>query len=890
MGSFINANITSKESWSFELLGGVSVRSDLHQLEDLVGKKPGALLALLALSPGRTRPREEVIDLIWPEVDFDNARNRFKQTLAALRKQLEPVGVVPGSVLIADRSQVGIAAGHKSDAAEFQQSLRSAAMATEPVARAQHLRAALALYKGEFAPGFYLDVLLTERERLNALAQSARERLAELEATQGTEQTLPAVAAPPVSLHPTNAFFGRQTERDHLAFLLTEHRLITLLGPGGTGKTRLTQELQTAIPHSHFVSLSSLRNGASIPDALVSALALPDSTEPALERLKAPLANTLLVLDNFEQLVVRGGPEALSALLESIPTLRLLITSRLKLNLAAEQVFPLAPLPEDDAVALFCDRARLAHPHFMLTEENSEAVVELCKRLDGLPLAIELAAARAAILTPQQILSRLSRRFDLLADKRRDREERHTSLRVALDWGWSLLAPDVQRFFTQLCIFRGSFSLEAAETVTGEFLAIDYLQSLADGSFLILESGRFRLLETLREYGREKLDREEEERLRKAHFDFFFARANAWRPLLNGAEFSVGMAHYKEEQGNLLAALDRALIADPAQAVELCLKISYFWQCVHWNRPALEYLNQAIALAKREGLPEKTLYRLDHTIGYAYMRVQEYTTARGFYERAYLYDVAQLQEQTRAGAGDEILVPLRRSIAGLLHNLGILCFHEAQVDRAQKYYLEAVEINQAIGNIAWQARNLDGLGGICSQRALESHDAQVRLTLFETALDYIEEAIQLCHRAQEHPLLHHLLQKKTYLLQILHRFTEALPLLHQGFPAACSLETWGVVIGFLSIYYHQALEEQLWEEAAQFQGAVAGLSQRWDTETYLRDDSHLRPRVNLPELLGPERYDFLYQAGFHASLDSLQTLTQCFHQPALPLAQQAQRQ
>ena len=868
------------------------MRSDSRQLEDLVGKKPGALLALLALSPGRTRPREEVIDLIWPEVDFDNARNRFKQTLAALRKQLEPVGVAPGSVLIADRSQVGIAAEHKSDVAEFQQSLRSAAVATEPVARAQHLRTALALYKGEFAPGFYLDVLLTERERLNALAQSARERLAELEGTQPTETALPiTAAAPAVSLHPTNAFFGRRAERDHLAFLLTEHHLVTLLGPGGTGKTRLAQELQAATPRSHFVSLSALRSGASILDAIVSALALPDSTEPALERLKPALMDTLLVLDNFEQLIATGGPEALSALLEAIPTLRLLVTSRLKLSLAAEQVFPLTPLPENDALALFCDRARLAHPHFALTDENEEAIEELCRRLDGLPLAIELAAARAAILTPQQILERLSRRFDLLADKRRDREERHTSLRAALDWGWSLLAPDVQRFFTQLCIFRGSFSLEAAETITGEFLAIDYLQSLADSSFLVMEVGseRFRLLETLREYGLEKLSKDAREKLTNAHADYYIAQTALWKPLLRGAEFATAMAQFKQEHDNTIAALDRTLVSDPERAVTLCLNAYGYWYYSYWYRPSLQYLQQALTAALRGKVTADRIALLHSNLGNAYEEQNEPLRARTHYQSFYNYKHAQLKQRIAAGDDDKTLFSIRRSMAGALHNLGSTFSdhnfggslpHEEDLDTAQRYFHEARALNEAIGNDDWRARNLYALYAIAWKKGIASQNADTRAIYFKCALEHAQEGEALCRKVQQDYFLCYMLNAQAILHPLLNQPEQALPAMKEGLEISCSLEHRAFVVYFFHTYYHHALYEKRWEEAAQFWGATTGYGKRWNIPMLWKDE-HLRPQVNLPEILGTARYELLYEAGAQASLEALQTLAAGFYTPPL---------
>ena len=468
-------------------------------LQDLMGRKAGAVLALLALSPGRARSREEIINFVWPEVDFDEARDRFKQQLTLLRKLLEPEGIAPGSVLITTRSQAGIASGHESDVAQFQNALRRAAMTADPREKAQCFREALALYKGEFAPGFYLDVLLSERQRLAALADEAQKRLSAWETSEAAAAAeppaVPSVPLPlvmqrrPIRTH--DRFFGREDERKQIPRLLEQNRLVTLLGPGGTGKTRLMQEMQTAMPEAHLVFLSTLTNGAALPDAIVAALHLPDSSQTALARLSKAFAgkNTLLMLDNMEQLMASGGAEAVAELLETIPTVRLLITSRIKLNLPEECVCTLAPLPQTEAVQLFVNRACLARAAFS-HDENREAVAELCRRLDGLPLAIELAAARAAILAPAQILDRLTRRFDLLTDRRKDREERHTSLRAALDWGWGLLAPDVQQFFAQLCIFRGSFSLEAAETVTGEMLAIDHLHYLADASFLIVGKRR----------------------------------------------------------------------------------------------------------------------------------------------------------------------------------------------------------------------------------------------------------------------------------------------------------------------------------------------------------------------------------------------------------------
>lgn len=865
-------------TWNFEVLGGVSVRSEARILSDLVGKKTGALLALLALSPGRTRPREEVIDLLWPEVAYDEARVRFRQVLARLRRLLEPETHDFGTVLIADRSQIGIAAPHQSDVALLLQHLRSAATAAEPALRARHLRAALALYRGEFAPGFYIDALLTERERLAALAESARERLEALERAGAAEAQIVVTSSNPVISHPRNRFFGRETERERLVRLLEENTLVTLLGPGGTGKTRLTQELQAEVPHSHFVSLSALRQGERIPEIIATSLALPESSETALNRIQVALIGkkTFLVLDNFEQLVESGGPEAVSRLLTHVPDLRLLVTSRLKLNLPQECVTVLAPLPENDAASLFTDRARLARADFSPSVEDSAMIAELCQRLDGLPLAIELAAARVAVLSPGQILERLSRRFDLLTDKRRDREERHTSLRAALDWGWGLLAPDVQRFFAQLSLFRGSFSLEAVEAVTQEPLAIDSLQSLVDASLLVAEPGaegtRFRLLETLREYGAEKLNLAECESLSRRHADFFLQRAREWRPLIDGAEFLLAISRFRREQDNFIAAIERMTLSDPSRAVALCIYIARFWRCAYWDRPALGYFRQALKAGEQAGVGEGELALLHSMLGAVYRQVGDYPQAHASYQVFRRYNQAELERKLSAGEREEALMPLRRNIARVLYNIGGLYYDEDQLEESYQCHLEAVIQSEHLENEIWKSRNLHGISIVLTKKGVFAAGEE-RADFFEQARHYAEQGTRLCRSVRDDYFLCHLLHVQTYILPLLGERETALTLLHEGFTLACALEHRMFVVNFLHRCYDQAVYKSYWETAAQLYGGTQGLNHRWGYKfDFDTNDSHLYPRVDLPVLLGSERYEALYQMGFEASLETLQAI------------------
>lgn len=887
--------------WQFSFLGTVEAASEHICLNDLMGKKAGAVLALLALAPGRARSREEIINLVWPEVDFEEARNRFKQQLALLRKSLEPDGVSPGSVLITNRNQAGLAAGHQSDVVEFQTCLRRAAIATEPVVRAQHLREALAFYKGEFAPGFYLDFLLVERERLAGLAEEARERLTALEANLEAENA--KTSAGPLKQSPfpaasrtlprQNHFFGREQERADLTLLLEQNRLVTLTGPGGTGKTRLLQEMQEAAKNVPLIFLSTLRDGSRILDAIVAALDLPDSVETALSRLQTAFTGKepVLMLDNLEQLLASGGAEAVASLLEALPGLRLLVTSRLKLNLPQECVYTLAPLPLPDATALFMNRAHLARAHFKQTAENTEAITELCRRLDGLPLAIEMAAARAAILSPAQILARLQRRFDLLSDHRKDRDERHASLRAALDWGWGLLTPDVQEFFAQLCVFRGSFSLEAAESITGEYLAIDYLHYLTDASFLIVESRdkqedfpRFRLLETLREYGREKWHQKVDKTLPRRHRDYYLAQATQWAKMLETNAIREALILFRQDYDNLRVALEDALVSDPLQALEFCRRLTPFWEYAYLKREALHYLNQVLhVLQGWEGnkkVERPQWARLHGALANVHQDVQEYVAARQHFGIALRYHEQQMADTEEASDAHRAA---RRGRAGVMHNLANTLFYENRFDEAQQYYAAAAVVNRESENALWLANNLSGLCRIYGRQASAVVEAEPRHGLFEQGLAAAKEAVEICRAQQQAYFLCFMLIAQSDMLLGLKREAEALPVVAECFGLAATFENWGVLAECLMHYHYLAFRRARWAVAAQLIGAVTAIGQRHQLiDGSSEETSHLAiteaRRENLAQILGKEDYDRFYEAGHtvgdQVSVEALRTFVQ----------------
>jgi predicted ATPase/DNA-binding SARP family transcriptional activator len=432
-------------------------------------------------------------------------------------------------------------------------------------------------------------------------------------------------------------FFGRQEEIAWITQTLCypDVRLVTLTGPGGTGKTRLAVTAAGRLMEAWdgavwFVPLADVappprsEAGADAPDdegtgtrdriaaAIASALGLPPSAdESPLGQVVEALGRqaTLLVLDNFEHLVEQGAL-LVRTLLERVPSLSCLVTSRQHLDLTGEQEFAVLPLPtprvsgvegallfpcdapystppttllQFASVQLFVDRARAVRPDFQIDEKNAAAVAALCDRLEGLPLALELAAAWVRTLTPAQILERLSQRFELLVGHRRDVEARHQSLLGCVRWSYQLLSADQRRFFARLSVFRGGWTLAAAEAVTKEPRALAYLHQLQQRSLVVGEETgeamRYRLLETLREFAAEQVEPEAgEERLGRAaasdggrppgralarrHAAFFLALAERADAEADGEEGAARLKELEREYDNLRAALDGCLQSD----------------------------------------------------------------------------------------------------------------------------------------------------------------------------------------------------------------------------------------------------------------------------------------------------------------------------------------
>ncbi|MBA3734854.1 MAG: hypothetical protein H0W90_06615 [Actinobacteria bacterium] len=434
----------------------------------------------------------------------------------------------------------------------------------------------------------------------DGLTNLGEHRLKDLTAPERIYQ-LDAEQFPPLkSLHQSNLpiastpFVGREKEFPEVVGLLSQDRirLLTLTGPGGTGKTRLAMQAAAAVseryPHGvWWVPLAALRASELVLEAAALALGAKDGlAEHIGDR------SLLLLFDNFEQ-VVEAAPDV-AALLAACPNLEILVTSREPLHVTGEQEYPVPPLAHEEGVGFFLARARAVKPDF----EVDDTVSEICRRLDDLPLALELAAARVKALTSGQILERLERRLPLLTGGARDLPERQRTLRATIEWSYDLLAGEEQGLFVRLAVFAGGCTLDAAEEIAEADL--DTLQSLVDKSLVRRSDERFWMLETVREYAAERLDElPGADEVRRRHTEHFLALAEDAEPELPADRRDL-LERLQQEHDNLRAVLDRAEAAGETQlAQRLSGALTRFWMMTGQVAEGRRRLESAVAADAR---------------------------------------------------------------------------------------------------------------------------------------------------------------------------------------------------------------------------------------------------------------------------------------------------
>ena len=426
----------------------------------------------------------------------------------------------------------------------------------------------------------------------------------------------------PASLTP---LLGREHELAQVCSLLrrSEVRLLTLVGTGGVGKTRLALAVAAAIRDDFadglvFVPLAPVSDPEQVIPTIAKTLGLWEAADrPLLEQLQAALQDRhlLLFLDNFEQ-IITAAPQ-LADLLAACPHLTILVTSRAALRLSGEYEFQVSPLavpdlaqlPESQTLAqvaslcLFLERARAIQTNFALTSSNARAVAEICVRLDGLPLAIELAAARIKLLPPHALLKRLSHRLSVLTGGAQDMPARQQTLRDTLRWSYDLLSPKERHLFRWLSVFVGGCTLEAAEAVCddSELVLLEGVASLLDKSLLQQtelegEETRLVMLETIREYGVECLRAEGElAAAGRAHANYYLRLAEEAEPKLRGAEQATWLGRLEREHENLRAALEWALASEEQElSLRLCSALWLFWLRRGYPREGTTFLERAL--------------------------------------------------------------------------------------------------------------------------------------------------------------------------------------------------------------------------------------------------------------------------------------------------------
>jgi predicted ATPase/class 3 adenylate cyclase len=571
---------------------------------------------------------------------------------------------------------------------------------------------------------------------------------------EGLPTEFPPLRALDASRHnlpaPTTSFIGREREKAEIKQAISAHRLITLTGSGGTGKTRLSLQVAADLLDHFadgvwFVELAPLTDPSLIPQTILSALEASEPqdktiTQALIERVRGK--KILLILDNCEHLI-EAIAKLVETLLSNAPELKILASSREALGVQGEMAWhvPSMSLPDAkhsvsldelsrlEAVRLFTERATLAKPHFQLTKDNASFVTQICFRLDGIPLAIELAAARVRALSVEQIAARLDDRFHLLTGGSRTALPRQQTLRAMIDWSFNLLSEQEKQLLRRLAVFVGGWTLEAAEQVcvreNGEFDVLDLLTHLVDKSLVNMEESsgdvRYRMLETTRQYAREMLMMFQETRtFRDQHLDYFLRYAEMAKPKLRGRWQAEWMSRLETEHDNLRAALEWSQNTRPELGLRIAVALVDFWDTRGHITEARRWLD---LMLKKTSHLEPSAVRVDAMLGAAEVAVRQTDL-----------DISKklLQESITLARAIDYTAGIAR---GLTSRGLLMEYFDGDLDNAESLHGEALDIYRKIGDKLSIGQALGPLASC----ALKRYDFSRAESLYRESLSLFRE-------------------------------------------------------------------------------------------------------------------------------------------------------